>query len=105
MIWLRRPSTWRRWRRLESGDYQQATARADEFLKRHGSDTRAAATQYVAAESRLLANQPAEAARRYAELLKKLSRSRGSSHLAIATGFGSAPESSSRQSLGRASSR
>jgi TolA-binding protein len=56
---------------LESGEYQQAGAEADAFLRQHGSHARAVDAMYVAAESRLLANQPAEAARRYAELINK----------------------------------
>lgn len=56
---------------LEVGDYQQALTRADQFVKRHASDPRRPAAQYVAAESLLLARKPAEAASRYAELLKQ----------------------------------
>jgi TolA-binding protein len=56
---------------LELGDYPQASAGAEQFLEQHASHPRAADAMYIAAESRLLANQPGEAAKRYAELIQK----------------------------------
>ncbi len=56
---------------LGSGDYQASLKYANEFLAKHADDSLAADVTYVAAESDLQLNQPAEAEKLYATLLEK----------------------------------
>ncbi len=56
---------------LGTGDYQTALKYANEFLTKHAGDKLAADVMYVAAESDLQLNQPAEAEKLFGQLLEK----------------------------------